>query len=158
MVLKCPKKRRGIRYGLLVWGIILSVLSIVSLLCFIVSPRVNSVYTNVSLIYSAIFTFINGQALILIFIGVSISTLKYNKEVDKYNSTIDTNTPLVARCWTCQNSVIARIEDFRTHKRFPEGFVYCPYCKTPISANAFVYQYQPDSIGKNYGSDYNTAH
>ncbi len=49
------------------------------------------------------------------------------------------NQPLVCRanCLFCGTFFQADPRSFRRHKRYPEGFVYCPLCKKPNSRNAF---------------------
>ena len=43
----------------------------------------------------------------------------------------------IGTCHHCDHEVECYAEDFQEHRNFPEGFVYCPVCKKPLSINAF---------------------
>ena len=44
---------------------------------------------------------------------------------------------LVTTCFYCGHQISAHAEDFSAHRRYPEGFIYCPVCHKPLSINAF---------------------
>ncbi|MDO4207582.1 MAG: hypothetical protein Q4D15_08330 [Lachnospiraceae bacterium] len=44
---------------------------------------------------------------------------------------------LVTTCFYCGHQISAHAEDFSVHRRYPEGFIYCPVCHKPLSINAF---------------------
>ena len=111
---------RGKRIGLIVWG---TILSVGSFALFAVDDEVATYAGIVNLI---------GAALMIIFGIVNIvSATKFN------NIMLSGNTDFIGRCTTCNNEIQCTIKDFRPHGRFPEGFLYCPVCKRPISRNAF---------------------
>ena len=74
-----------------------------------------------------------GLALIVSGLVTSISATRYNKRyLQEHRDKI-----FIATCHHCHNEVECSAEDFEEHRNFPEGFVYCPICKKPLSANAF---------------------
>ena len=43
-----------------------------------------------------------------------------------------------ATCFRCGTAVNCTGTNFAAHPRYPEGFVYCPVCRTPLSKNLFA--------------------
>ena len=41
------------------------------------------------------------------------------------------------KCIYCNNKIIAMNSDFQWHRNYPEGYVYCRFCKKPLSKNLF---------------------
>ena len=77
--------------------------------------------------------FLLAGAILMITFGIinAVSVTKYNKTL------LAQNIDYRCQCPSCGKDIQARIQDFRPHGRFPEGFIYCPICKKPISKNAF---------------------
>ena len=59
---------------------------------------------------------------------------------ESYNNPLDVdNRVMIAHCPKCSRQIQAKNPaQFSTHKNFPEGFMYCPYCRKPVSIRAFT--------------------
>ncbi len=111
---------RGKRIGLIVWGIIFL---FVSLALYSVGNGFASAVASINLI---------GALLMIIFGIVNVvSATKYN------NLMLRQNLHYNCVCPSCAKNIDCDIKSFRRHGNFPEGFVYCPVCKHPISRNLF---------------------
>ena len=42
-------------------------------------------------------------------------------------------------CIYCHNTVYSELTEFASHRNYPEGYIYYPYCKKPLSKNLFEY-------------------
>ena len=43
----------------------------------------------------------------------------------------------ITTCFNCKREVKVRPEQFQPHRNYPEGYVYCPFCRKPLSKRAF---------------------
>lgn len=81
----------------------------------------------------SIIFFALGGILFIVGIINAITTSKYNERyLQRYQG-----KAFITTCHFCNHEVICRAEDFREHRNYPEGYVYCPVCKKPLSINAF---------------------
>lgn len=127
------------RIGLIIWGSLLSGFGIFFLLgtIFYRNLRLNDYsYFNVTSIRYLIFALmlLAGGTIMLVFgIRNAILTSKENKRL------LEENLNLVYRttCFACNSIIEAKFTDFMRHSRYPEGFVYCPICRRPLSIRAF---------------------
>ena len=108
------------RPGMFVWGGILAIIGIVFMI------------TGGAGFYVGI-PFVIGGALLIIF-GVR-RTIKVN----------ETNAALMAQgaymkgqCYKCGLDVSVERKLFQPHRNFPDGFIYCPSCKIPLSILKFT--------------------
>ena len=76
-----------------------------------------------------------GPALIMIALGI-VFTVIANKNNNKICSLYHDKI-LSTTCIYCGHPVSTNIYRFRLHRRYPEGFIYCPVCKKPLSRYAF---------------------
>ena len=87
----------------------------------------------------------NGALIVgIIFLGVGVLLLilygAANSRANEYNEQYlkpYEGKVLVTNCHFCHHTVQCYAEQFREHRNFPEGFVYCPVCKKPLSIKAF---------------------
>ncbi|MBR5738494.1 MAG: hypothetical protein IKY02_00720, partial [Lachnospiraceae bacterium] len=63
--------------------------------------------------------------------------IAYNEELEAYKEA--NKRKVAARCFKCGYVVYNYDIYFQFHTRYPEGFVYCPYCRQPLSRNLFNY-------------------
>ena len=128
-------KRR--RVGMIVWGAILTFVGIVLhfealLLCLNSgNKRLPDIYLEVIVLFAFGLLFICAGVVLLVF-GIINA-----KKVTAYNQELN-QTIYTARCYSCGIVVQSRIGDFRPHRRYPEGFVYCPVCRKPLSRRLFT--------------------
>ena len=61
----------------------------------------------------------------------AVKTTKYNNEIMSRTEVYCTN------CIYCSRPITCALKDFKAHKNYPEGFVYCPFCNRPVSKNTF---------------------
>ena len=108
------------RVGLLIWGTI-----------FLIASGIFFATDEAAGFIVGLFV-LTGAILMLVF-GILnvISVTKHN------NTLVAENLDYRAQCPNCARDINARVQDFRPHGRFPEGFIYCPICKKPVSKNAF---------------------
>lgn len=118
------------RVGLIVWGAILLVGSLISIIA--VSSELNG-YSNDAAIFMILLILIMLGGAIMIVFGIInvVKTSNYNREI------LNQNIVYYGFCPHCGTRLDCTIRDFRQHGRFPEGFVYCKVCKKPVSKNAF---------------------
>ena len=122
-------------------GIILMVLGCASVLFglfgnknFMESEQTFFIFILLAIVGGSLF--IAGLVLVIVF-GVRKARVKAGNrqymEAQKYyrGKTLATN------CIYCGRQVTAYAEDFHSHRNYPEGFIYCPVCKKPLSINAF---------------------
>ena len=109
------------KVGLVIWG---TIFLIASGLCFAAD---NAAGFIIGLFILA------GAILMLVFGVINIVSVTKNN-----NILIRENLDYRGQCPNCARDIHARIQDFRPHGRYPEGFIYCPICKKPISRNAFT--------------------
>ncbi len=108
------------KIGLVIWGTIFLILAF------------GMFGTNESFGFALGLIFLAGAILMLTFGIINIvSVTKHNKTL------LAQNIDYRCQCPSCGKDIQARIQDFRPHGRYPEGFIYCPICKKPISKNAF---------------------
>ena len=126
---------RSKKIGLVVWGTILFVISVV---LFAIPEEFTTV----------IGLFILAGAILMMVFGVLniVSVTKYNNILLSDNENVEYH----ANCTFCGREIQCTIREFRPHGRFPEGFVYCPVCKNPVSRNAFN-AFRRQDAGVNYG-------
>ncbi len=127
-------KRKKI--GMIVWGSILFVIGTVFMLGCIINATSRYGYRgNDNIVFLSLgILFYVGAALLLAFgIRNVVLVSKNNRRVEEENRGILYQT----NCFTCGAPVQVDIYAFQPHGRFPEGFVYCPYCKRPLSKNVF---------------------
>ena len=139
---------RGKRIGLIVWGVILGSGSIA------LFALDDEVATGIGLVN------LFGALMMIIFGIVNVvSTTKYNNILLSQSP-----TDFIGKCPSCFNEIQCTIRDFRRHGRFPEGYLYCPVCRKPISKNAFrpypasgsgYGSYQQDTYANSYDNGYN---
>ena len=108
------------KIGLLIWG---TIFLVASGMCF-ASDNAGGFVIGLFLLAGAILMIVFGIVNV-------VSVTKHN------NILIRENLDYRCQCPNCARDIQARIQDFRPHGRFPEGFIYCPICKKPISRNAF---------------------
>ncbi|MBR3039475.1 MAG: hypothetical protein IKI20_02295 [Lachnospiraceae bacterium] len=65
---------------------------------------------------------------------LAITTSVHNNNVKTDNA----GCSYVANCIYCGHPINVKVGSFQPHRNFPEGYVYCPVCKKPISKNAFT--------------------
>lgn len=119
------------RPGMIVWGIILILIGTIILAAFLPSAKV--VNTRAIIIFLGGLFILAGVILLIAGIIFNAKRGSANRQVYAQNR----DKIMVGTCVHCHNPVSARIVDFRTHKNYPEGFIYCPICKKPISVRAF---------------------
>lgn len=108
--------------GLIIWGIILSVLGTI----------VSRLHRSASIFFCIIFF---SMATIFIIIGVITNIKIYNH--NKIVKEDDKKWQYQTECIYCHQTITCIPSDFKPHYRYPEGFVYCPYCKKPVSKRVF---------------------
>ena len=113
------------RVGLIVWGMIIIFFGIM-FLCL-------SAEDKSWLIVGGIIT-AGGLGLLVPGIILAIKVKVDNKRLIEENAGFS----YVTTCPFCGRPVGCKIQDFRFHKRYPEGFVFCSICKHPISRSAFI--------------------
>lgn len=120
------------RVGLIVWGCIFILISIAGAIGILASPVDEPAAMLIVLPF-----FIGG--VIMLAFGIRNAVL-----VTKNNSQVKANDDLyVTQCFRCGREIRAELKHFRPHGRYPEGFIYCPVCRTPISKRAFsVYRFE----------------
>ena len=126
------------RVGLIVWGIILISLSLAFFLSAISTfiqegQNMEGAIAAISMIIIGLFALAGGIVMLIAGILNATKVSRYNRQVLEeekryYYSGI---------CPFCQRTVNCEYADFNPHKRYPEGFIYCPICRKPISRNAF---------------------
>lgn len=116
------------RVGLIVWGTIFLVVSFALFL------------TRDAVAFSIALFVLAGAILMLVFGVINVaSATRYNNILLAENLTFRGNCPY------CNRDIQCTIRDFRLHGRYPEGFLYCPVCRKPISKNAFQ-AYRPEQL------------
>lgn len=113
------------RIGVIVWGVILFGISgIFVLMCLESNASGIVLFPGILLMVS----------LVMVIGGIinAVSVTKYNNEL------LRRGTKYLANCPFCKKDIKCTIADFRPHGRYPEGFIYCPVCKKPVSKNAFT--------------------
>ena len=124
-----PKKKR---VGLIVWGAILITVGGIYLLLLSISALQGRGSASVYAAMAMFFMLILGGAIMLIFGIINVVNVK------KYNAALDVNALHVTRCFSCGTEISCFLKDFREHSRYPEGFIYCPVCRKPLSRRAFT--------------------
>ena len=108
------------RIGLLVWGTLVF--------------TVGTVFIGSEVPFLAWMLMLGGATMLTFGIILLVKTTKYNNQLRaEYQNMI-----LTTNCLHCGRQVDTNLESFVTHRNFPEGFIYCPICKKPISRNAFT--------------------
>lgn len=118
------------KVGLIVWGCILLLGSLIALIAMYDSFSYGD--GGVAAFVILIILIMLGGAIMLVF-GI-VSTVKasnYNREI------LNRNVIYYGFCPHCGTRLDYTIKDFRPHGRYPEGFAYCKVCKKPVSRNAF---------------------
>ena len=110
------------RVGLIIWGAILVVISIIF-------AGLGSSAADFFIIFGVLF--VGGAIMIVFGILNVVKTSKYNNELLAKSGMFN------GVCPSCRSQITASVKDFKPHGRYPEGFIYCPVCKKPISKNAF---------------------
>ena len=119
------------RIGLIVWGAIVSGFA----LSCIISAILSSVnLTGLVVIVILYLCLLAGGIAMLVGGIINVSRVsQYNQQV-----LAEENRYYYAGvCPHCQHPVSCGFSSFSPHRRYPEGFIYCPYCKRPISKNLF---------------------
>lgn len=125
------------RVGLIVWGAILVFSALSILLLMFATYRQEK---NVSMVYfytllAFTLNMLAGGCLLLGFgIGNAVRVSRANNRVRRENE----GYYFITTCYHCGRQVTCRFQDFSMHSRFPEGFVYCPACRTPLSIKTFT--------------------
>lgn len=98
------------------------------------SPNDSGTTLGIIIMYSVFILLPLSVGIPLFIIGLisTIKACKYNKEKMIEGETLQTT------CFHCNNVVIVDRVQFASHRRFPEGFIYCPYCSKPLSYNVFT--------------------
>ena len=119
------------RVGLIIWGAILTAAGFI----MFVSGAADEIG---GLIITGLLILAGGIIMLVFGILNAVKVTRYNNELINDGKSYTTN------CVKCGRVISAQTKDFRPHGRFPEGFIYCPVCKAPISKNAFT---EYDSAG-----------
>lgn len=114
------------RVGMIVWGVIFLLFAILVMISYQDEYMSNLILGGVIMA--------GGLGLLVPGIILSIRVSVTNNRILNENK----GFTYVTNCPFCGRSVGCKIQDFQKHKRYPEGFLYCPVCKHPISFNAFV--------------------
>ena len=132
---------RRTRKGLIIWG---AVLLAYSFMIFVVYAFAGNGWQNRDLSTKAgaivmfLLAFFGGVVMLTCGIINAVLTAKHNREL------INQNLVFITDCMFCGRTVNCGIQDFRPHRRYPEGYTLCPFCKRAVSKNAFgVYQNNP---------------
>lgn len=121
------KMYRKPKPGFYISGGIVTGLSLVVLLALLASGE----YDTDSLL--AVFTFfVLGLCLLGGGIAVSASAKKHNNNLIKTQG-----RSAGLECPACKYKISVDVSSFLPHRNFPEGFVYCPACKKPLSIRLF---------------------
>ena len=122
---------KGKKIGMLIWGTLLVLLGLgICLRCL----RSHTSSDMVVIAFTIFAIVIPGAILIAFGIRNIILVTRYNNQLEEeYKGYV-----LTATCLNCRSPIRSNYKDFQVHGRYPEGFVYCPLCKAPISRNAFV--------------------
>lgn len=113
------------RVGLIIWGAILTAIGFI----MFVSGAADGIG---ALIIIGLMILAGGILMLAFGIVNAVKVTKYNNDLINDGKSYTTN------CVKCGRVISAQTKDFRPHGRFPEGFIYCPVCKAPISKNAFT--------------------
>ena len=113
------------KIGLIVWGAIMAVIGLI----FLSTGRGVAGFIVLGLMFLA------GGGVMLAF-GIRNAVLVTRKNTALLND----GKLYAAYCPYCRSEIRAQTRNFAVHRNFPEGFMYCPVCRKPISRNAFVIQ------------------
>ena len=125
-----PKRKR---VGLVVWGSILVTMGLFLLLSVAVTKNGWSMRSGMEMTTFALFLLLGGGILLGFGIRNFVLVSKYNNALENENAGIT----YCMNCFYCNYPVSVTYRDFQPHRRYPEGFIYCPFCKRPLSKNAF---------------------
>ncbi len=111
---------KRMNFGWIIWSGIFLLFGL-----FSISSKNTAYLGIISLVISAIF--------VIVGIKNCIQTAKENKRIEeKYRGLV-----FRTNCIHCGYFIEADLHSFQPHRNYPEGFVYCPVCKKPVSKNAF---------------------
>ena len=114
------------RVGMIVWGAIIVLFSILIMLSYQDQDKSNLILGGIVMA--------GGFGLLVPGIILAAKVSVANNRILNENE----GFTYVANCLYCGRPVSCKFQDFQNHKRYPEGFLYCPICKHPISRNVFV--------------------
>ena len=118
-----------------VFGIILFV---IAFLIFLFTIGSNDSSTRLGGLILALLFFI---PCIILFISAGVSSNRVQKENEEFSQKYE-DKRFVTTCFNCGHEVTARAEQFAQHRNYPEGFIYCPICRKPLSIRAFKVVYK----------------
>ena len=122
-------------------GVILCVISILVFLFTIGSYDKN---TRIGGLIIALIFFIPSLILFISALITSNNAQDYNDEYSKKYE----NKRFVTTCFNCGHEVRVRVEQFSEHRNYPEGYVYCPICKKPLSKKLFEVVDEKEDVQK----------
>lgn len=132
---------RRTKKGLIIWGSILLCFSLYFITAYFLAGngwQARDMQSRIAAII--IFLFLSAGGVTMLTFGIinAVLTANHNREL------LSRNLTFTANCIYCGGLINCTVRDFRPHRRYPEGYTACPYCKRPVSKNAFgVYQNNP---------------
>lgn len=125
---------RKTKKGLIIWGGILLFLSLYFIIVYFAAGSglmARDMQSRIAVIVVFLILFAGGVTMLTFGIINAVLTGKHNRELLRQNLTFTAN------CIYCGGLITCTVRNFRPHRRFPEGYTTCPYCKRPVSKNAF---------------------
>ena len=123
--------KKKVPHAGIVWGIILLHRALDGLLGSIMFAYANpnSEALGILIAYTLLF-FLLGTTVLLLGLDSRKKVIEYNQQI------IDKD--LIATCFCCKQKIIVNSSKFKPHKLYPNGFIYCPVCHTPLNRCLFI--------------------
>ncbi|MBQ7173400.1 MAG: hypothetical protein IJR88_04715 [Clostridia bacterium] len=123
-------KLKSKKIGLIIWG---AILIVISFMVFFYASYSND--DTVAPIANIIGLCMLPGGILMIVGGIinAVKVTQYNRRViEEENRYYYSGV-----CPFCQYAITCELSAFSPHRRFPEGFIYCPVCKKPVSKRVF---------------------
>ena len=141
------------RTGLIVWGAVLNRIGVLLVMWIVMNEDryLNSIYSQnraEGMFWILIGIMLAAGGMIMLIFGIlnAVRVTRFNNKI-----LAETNRlTYYATCFRCGYRISAKYTDFVPHSRYPNGFVYCPVCRTPCSINIFT-AYKKDAGTLNAG-------
>ena len=128
------------RIGLIVWGVIFNAVGFLLVMWIVMNEDryLNSIYSQnraEGMFWILIGIMLAAGGMIMLIFGIlnAVRVTRFNNKI-----LAETNRlTYYATCFGCGYRISARYNDFTPHSRYPDGFVYCPVCRKPLSFHLF---------------------
>ena len=122
------------------WGVIFNAVGFLLVMWIVMNEDryLNSIYSQnraEGMFWILIGIMLAAGGMIMLIFGIlnAVRVTRFNNKI-----LAETNRlTYYATCFGCGYRISARYNDFTPHSRYPDGFVYCPVCRKPLSFHLF---------------------